>query len=526
MFNENNVLLLRPPIHEKEARFAPKLESLGIEYIVASCKKSGIRCNYIDANLQNFSVQDVLSYIQETKPLFIGISITTERIREETVEIIKGAKQLIPEPIVFVGGHFVSYAYEVVLHTYKNLIDIVFLGESELTIVDAIKCFNENRPYSSLEGIAYLSNGKTILNENHSKIINYLNTLSWPVRDYTHLAIEKTGLFCIISSRGCYGNCKFCAINNFTTTFHYKKWRGRDIENFVDEISYGVELGAKYILICDDNFIAPGKYGKERVGDFIGAMNAKHLNCEYAFFCRCNDIIRIKELLPELIACGLRHVFLGVESASQTTLDFFNKEITPETARKAINICHDLDIMTEIGFIMFEPYSTVETILNNLYFLQETKLNSIYHINTKLSVYYGSSLIEILEKDKLLETSNFTLTYKYLHEEIQVIESLVNLLYQELLPIVTILEELKDCITITWYKKDIADLSEILDIEQAINDKLTNILVDQINSISNTPNLCEEPLPFFEQCSDEYKKQIGTYYFLLLEYQKLTKEVI
>jgi len=78
MNDKNMVLFLRPPIYERDPRYAPILESLGIEYLVSYCESKGLDVNYIDANLQNLSVEDVCVAIKETKPKLICITITTE----------------------------------------------------------------------------------------------------------------------------------------------------------------------------------------------------------------------------------------------------------------------------------------------------------------------------------------------------------------------------------------------------------------------------------------------------------------
>lgn len=360
MDNKCDVIFLRPPIVEPDPRFEPILESLGIEYIVAYCRSQNIPCTYIDANLQNLAVKDVCNIINELCPKFVGITITTEQIRPSTRAIIDSISLMLEKPVVCVGGHFVSYAYEEVLKNYPG-IDFVCVGEGEYIIKNLVKAVLNNEDHCNLEGIAFRQGDDVIYNPNISQKIIDLDTLPWPARDYTQAAIKKSQLFCMISSRGCYGGCKFCAINSFTKRFEYKKWRGRNISDVVSELKHGVEeLGAKYILICDDNFIAPGLYGRQRLVDFIDLMKQEEVDCEFAFFCRANDVITHQEFLPELNKIGLRHMFIGVESASQKALDYYNKGITPDMSREAIKICSNNNICVEIGFIIFEPFVTFD----------------------------------------------------------------------------------------------------------------------------------------------------------------------
>lgn len=483
MNEKSSVLFLRPPIYEGDPRYAPVLESLGIEYLVGFCISKGLDVNYIDANMQNLSVEDVCSRIKEDSPKLICITITTEKIREQTETIINYAANLdyIKKPIICVGGHFVSYAFQEILKDYPN-IDIVSVGEGEYSIEMLVRRIVDNRDYHDIDGLAYRDrDGIVQYNENKRNVVHDINILPWPDRRYSREAIQKSGLFCIIGSRGCYGNCKFCAINSFTNKFHYKKWRGRDIKDVVSELEYGVnKLKAKYVLFCDDNFIEAGRNGEKRIELFISTVVERNIKCHFGFFCRCNDIIQYKSKLRDLADIGLSHVFLGVESASQRTLDYFNKGITPEMAIKSIEICRQFGIMVEIGFIMFEPYTTLEEILKNMSFLKKLRLNSIFRFNTKLSVYYGSDFIESLKEEQLLIQNGYTIDYFYKNKGIEVIEKLFLLAYQKFIPIASIFYELKDCVTVTWYRKSFEEISDILIIEDKINDELTDWLVNQV----------------------------------------------
>lgn len=526
MNNKNDIMFLRPPILEGDPRYAPVLESLGIEYLVSYCESKGLSVNYLDANLQNLSIDDICCTIENTLPKLICISITTEKIRGQVEKIINFSANLKEKikPIICVGGHFVSYAFREVLEDYPN-IDIVSVGEGEYTIEELVRCVINNKDFYNIGGLAYKTDDGIIYNENN--ITCDIKTLPWPVRTYTAQAISKSGLFCIIGSRGCYGNCRFCAVNSFTKKFSYKKWRGREVTDIVDELEYGVNvLNAEYILFCDDNFIEAGVNGYMRLKLFISMVKEKKIKCHFGFFCRCNDIIHNKELLSDLVDVGLEHVFLGVESASQRTLNYYNKGITPDISREAITICREFGILVEAGFIMFEPYITVDEIVDNILFLKELQLNSIFRFNSKLSVYYGSNFIDSLNKDGLLVQNGYSISYVYRNKEIEILENLITEVYKKFLPIASIFYEIKNCVTVTWYKKTLNSISDILDIENKINNELTDILVKQITFFKqNKANWSEV---FFEDFQNnsiiEIDKFIQQNFYFLNLYAKSIKQ--
>ena len=519
---DTDIIFLRPPIIETDPRFEPILESLGIEYIVANCRQENILCTYIDANLQNYTITDVCDIIRRAHPKFVGITITTEQIRDGTKTIINAISKLEPRPIICVGGHFVSYAYNEVLKSFPA-IDVVCIGEGEYIICDLVKAVLSKVSFHQLEGIAFRHENEIIYNPNVARKIMDLDTLPWPVRDYTKEAIDKSQLFCMISSRGCYGSCKFCAINNFTKKFQYRKWRGRNIVDVVKELKYGVKkLGAKYILICDDNFTAPGTQGKQRLQEFIDEMSNDPVECEFGFFCRANDVIQYQNFMPKLKSIGLNHMFVGVESASQRALNYYKKGITPEISKESIRICKENDICVEIGFIFFEPFTTLDEVILNLKFLKEIQMNSILRLNTKLSIYYGSDYIADLEKNGLIIQNGYEISYNYVNPEIEYVEKMFNKIFEYTIPLLSLFYDKKDCVTSTWYRKKSEEISNILSLEQLINDSITDFLIEKLTYVNNfigTKSLVTLE-SFFQECTTEIIKRISEYTFLTEAYFK------
>jgi radical SAM superfamily enzyme YgiQ (UPF0313 family) len=67
-------------------------------------------------------------------------------------------------------------------------------------------------------------------------------------------------------------------------------------------------------------------------------------------------------------------MLLGIESASQQVLQRLFKRTTVDENEKAIAEIRDAGIDPEIGFIMFDPMSTIEDIKENMAFLERNRL--------------------------------------------------------------------------------------------------------------------------------------------------------
>ncbi len=101
--------------------------------------------------------------------------------------------------------------------------------------------------------------------------------------------------------------------------------------------------------------------------------------------CRANDLTL--ELMQELVAAGLTSLLLGIESGGSQVLQRLSKHTSIEQNERAIAVVRQAGLEPEIGFIMFDAYSTLDDIAANLRFLEENQLldrlgrtaNLLYH---------------------------------------------------------------------------------------------------------------------------------------------------
>jgi len=166
------------------------------------------------------------------------------------------------------------------------------------------------------------------------------------------------------------------------------------------------DYGVKEVMFSDDNFIGPGKMGKERAVAIAEEIIRRGVRVRFSIACRANDVER--ETLAALKKAGLKGVFLGIESGVQRALDSFNKGVTVEDNRRAAFLIRQLDLDLILGFIMFDPDTTLEEILENLAFLRSigigasTIFNRVGALN-RLDAYEGTSMAERLRREGRLE---------------------------------------------------------------------------------------------------------------------------
>ena len=213
------------------------------------------------------------------------------------------------------------------------------------------------------------------------KPVSNLNNLPFPCRDDFDLKKKRGISTYILASRGCYGKCTFCYLDNFYGD--ESQWRGRSPENIFNEISDIYEkLGERYFYFADANFFGPGRKGKEHACELAGLFIDNGIKIEFGIECRVNDVE--EKTIAALVKAGLKDVFLGVESGSQRSLTKFRKYTTVEDNKNAIIILRKYGIEPNYGFIMFEPDSTLADIRENFEFLKEMKMLNLPSITAHL----------------------------------------------------------------------------------------------------------------------------------------------
>ena len=63
---------------------------------------------------------------------------------------------------------------------------------------------------------------------------------------------------------------------------------------------------------------------------------------------------------------GIVHIYVGVESDSQETLDRFRKNLKAETSREAIRLINEAGIISETAFVLGMPDETPQSIRRTL----------------------------------------------------------------------------------------------------------------------------------------------------------------
>lgn len=391
-------------------------EPLGILYIASYMRSKGYTVDIIDAATYGLSVVQTADLIEMAEASIIGFSVV-QRTVSVTMEIVNVLRKRGLSAHITMGGYLptLSSDFLTYIDDFEKNIDSVIIGEGEISfyeLAEALKCKED---WKKVNGLAWVKDGQVQYSEPREKIKD-LDILPFPARDLLPKVLATIGTASMFSSRGCYGNCTFCSQNAFDKRNPGPSWRGRSPQNVVDEIEYLVQnFHVKTIKFNDDNIFGPGKVGKERIIGICKELKRRNLNVKLMAYCRANDVDY--DTMLEMKSAGFERILLGVESTNDDILAKYKKGVTFKTIENAIKILRDVGMSTIPGYMMFNPYSTVEDIKNSITFLRSIDAFGVT-ISKTLIIHDSTEIKESVQSEgRLIETNVLEGYHKYKVDE-------------------------------------------------------------------------------------------------------------
>lgn len=428
----SDVLLFSPP---RRLRHVDEEvgENIGMGYVTAALRRKGISVTSLDAGVEGWNLSRSMREIQERPWRVLGLSLILPTMVRPAISLLR---HLDRPGLVVLGGHTPSLAPQMVLKDAPRA-DVVVVGEGEITMVDLVSTFLQDKSWDSLAGLALRKDGDVVRTKPQPLIEN-LDDLAPPDRTYLSRVLARGGDALISSSRGCYNACVFCSVGAFYRLSPGPKWRGRSPGPVVDEIETLVrDYGAREIRFSDDNFIGPGQNGKERAAAIARELIQRRLPFRFEVSVRADDVD--EDLFRLLKEAGLYRVFLGVEAGVDDVLRRFAKNVTVEENRRAVATLRRLGLEPYIGFMLFDPETTLNELIQNLAFLQEIRgrdglVNSRLDLLNRLEVYEGTPVSARLRAEGRLLGNYLDYRYPFRDTGVSLVYGALRLVQRLLVP--------------------------------------------------------------------------------------------
>lgn len=402
-------------------------ENLSLRYLASSLQSAGHRWAMARFDSREY-LDGVVDQALREKPDIIGLSMVFQVRAREFFELARMLRSSGYRGHITAGGHFATFAYEDVLRDVPE-IDSIIRQEGEQTLVELADALAAGAPESDLGRIPGLvlrrADGTLGVAERRQQVAD-LDRLPHPARSDSpelHLGVPTSFL---VGSRGCYADCDYCSIFAWHEAAFGKRYRMRNVANIADEMA-GLyrRLGTRFFVFHDDNFFLPTAAANlKRFRALRAEIEARGMTgIGLMLKLRPNDCD--PEVMAELKAMGLTRAFVGIENASQRQIRSLGRDSTVEDVNACLRMLRDLEVYTTFNILLFDPYTTLDDVQENIAFLRE---NSFFPFNwCKVEPYAGTALQQRYAREGRLQGT-------YLGHDYTMEEPRTRLAYDLLLP--------------------------------------------------------------------------------------------
>lgn len=280
-------------------------------------------------------------------PLMVGFTVFTETVKS-TFGAASAVRAAFPDTTIVFGGPHSTFCPEELLS--HSDVDYVIRGEGEPAVVELLEHLrHRGLPLSEIRGLVYRDpDGRLIYNESRP-FQSDLDEL--PIPSY-HLT-KRPALLMIIASRGCPGQCTFCAsgaVSGAAYRMHSAEFLFSVVHEYLPE-------GDRGFAVMDDTFTV----NKKRTLRFCRLLHASGRNYGvWSIKSRADHVS--EDVVRELAAAGCSSVHIGVESGDDEVLKKIGKNITVAKVRRAVEVCLRHHVNIEASFMIGHHCDTLETI--------------------------------------------------------------------------------------------------------------------------------------------------------------------
>jgi hypothetical protein len=401
-------------------------------------------------------LRELVARVEECRPNVIGISVPygSYSYLREAYPVLSSS--FAPQHRVAFGGAIATYNPDALLRSIDPRA-VVVIGEGDEAFVALVRAWLSDTTLEHVPNLCYL--GDHGMHCTARSLVD-LTTTHRPYRGHISRLHRHGAQLFVEASRGCrWSRCTICPRGLSDCVGEPNEYRVRPNEAIKADIAAILSHGATSITFSDEDFLAGTPFEcKSLVEALEESMTAHTCPVTYDASMSVYSVFRAAwsaeesrdraSLLRRLKACGLRKVFLGVESGAPTQLRRYRKGHTVEEAAEAIGLLEQLDLSLEIGFIMFDPLCTIEEIIGNICFLRNhglAKYVSSLGSAMDLRLQKGSHYMDLLARTErdyhvCLHSEDFDsdkLTHlpSYLHDEVSVIVNTMSLLQEQMRPL-------------------------------------------------------------------------------------------
>jgi radical SAM superfamily enzyme YgiQ (UPF0313 family) len=290
--------------------------------------------------------------IKKLNPSVIAVDTSTPSIAND-VKIANELQEELPNSKVILVGRHVTYAPTETLNSCKN-VKVVARREMYSQIIEVLN----GKEYHKTDGFSFKEDGK-IRHNKDSEVIKNVDDFGFlskvikdqlNVNDYYYSSVRNPYIM-LQSAWGCPHNCAFCneVIKN--------KYIHRSLESVIEEIKW-IKTNlpmVKEIIWDDPTFVVNESF----IQEICNKMIEDKIKINWSTMTRANISLETLKLMKK---AGAKTMHIGMESATQASLNFINKNMIFENEVEYLKNCEKVGILNHACFIIGLPNDTKETI--------------------------------------------------------------------------------------------------------------------------------------------------------------------
>lgn len=350
--NENllpiNLFFLNPCLQRKAEL------PLGCLYLAAALRDAGYPVILRDyqTETKTLDTQDVVEFL-ECHAGCVAISCMHNML-PSAVAALKRLKEADPGRVCILGGPGPSGVAESLLERFPWL-DIIVIGEGEVTAVELMDALLKTAPLSGVAGIAYRDHQGVHVTPRR-QLMPDLDTLPFPA--YGLLPNSAYLPPMVLTSRGCPMNCPFC-----NAARYWQCYRAHSVDRVLSQIRYHSSLGWRgSVRVADDTFTLDPR----RVKQFSAAYRAESQGDSLFCNIRIDQALRSRGMIDDLLDAGLRGAFIGVESGSEAVLRRLRKPYTASDVMSVVSHLASHLAELKLSFMWGFPFETRTDLISTL----------------------------------------------------------------------------------------------------------------------------------------------------------------
>jgi anaerobic magnesium-protoporphyrin IX monomethyl ester cyclase len=343
-----DVLLVNPRLNGRS-----EIPPLGLLSLASPLLESGMHVFILDLDILDEAEAhaSLAEALQNERTAIVGITSMSDSF-ESAMDVCKAVKCQNIDIVTVLGGVHATVRSESILRSHEA-VDIIVRGEGEYSFRELAERTLDGLDLSGIAGISFRT-GKGIVHNPDRDLEPDIDRFSIPAHHLVENQSYRTRSIC--SSRGCFHQCTFCSIQSL----YKNRVRIRSIEKLIGEIRHLYDLGAKRIMLTDDNFT----FSLRRVRELCKSMKEEGFENRMEFYAegRMDEISRDPIMAQILSDAGFRAIYAGAESGSVAIQKYYRKGVEPDDILQGVSICVEQNLTPVVNFILMGPKDTRDTI--------------------------------------------------------------------------------------------------------------------------------------------------------------------